>query len=76
MFRSVGWVVGIGGFHLIVVFTNIILPPDDLRLWTVGLFQEGELFSEYDGWTVLKKLSYVLYDFLTSNVDSAIISAF
>ncbi len=27
------------GFNVIAVFTNTIPPPDDLRPWTVGLFQ-------------------------------------
>ena len=50
------------GYNVIAVFTNTIPPPDDLRPWAVGLFQESELFGFYRDWTVLTKLSYVLDD--------------
>jgi tellurite methyltransferase len=50
------------GYNVIAVFTDTIPPPDDLRPWVLGLFQEGELFTYYSDWTVLTKLSYILDD--------------
>lgn len=50
------------GYNVVVVFTDAIPPPDDLRLWMIGLFREAELFSYYSDWTVLTALSYVLDD--------------
>jgi tellurite methyltransferase len=51
-----------GGYNVIAVFTDTLPPPDDLRPWALGLFQEGELFSFYSDWNVLTKLSYILDD--------------
>ena len=51
-----------GGYHVMVVFTDALPAPEDLRLWMAGLFHEGELFGFYSDWTVLTKLSYVLED--------------
>ena len=44
---------------MITVFTDTIAPPDDLRPWMLGPFQEGELFGFYSDWDILTKLSYV-----------------
>ena len=51
-----------GGWNVVVVFTNALPPPDDLKEFHLGLFREGELFEFYDGWDVLLKESYVLED--------------
>ena len=50
------------GYNVVAVFTNTLPPPDDLRPWMVGLFQEDELFSFYSDWSILTRLSYVLDD--------------
>ena len=50
------------GYNVIAVFTNTIPPPEDLRPWMLGLFQEDELFGFYSDWTILTRLSYVLDD--------------
>ncbi len=50
------------GYNVIVVFTDIIPPPEDLKDFHVGLFREGELFKLYDDWDVILKKSYVLED--------------
>jgi tellurite methyltransferase len=51
-----------GGFHVVAVFTNVMEPPEDLRQWTLGLFNEGELFATYGDWRIIEKKSYVLED--------------
>lgn len=50
------------GYNVIVVFTDRILPPDDLKDFTIGLFHEGELFEFYKGWRIILQQSYVLED--------------
>lgn len=45
-----------------VVFTDTIPPPDDVRPWMVGLFEESEIFNFYTDWNVLTKRSYILDD--------------
>ncbi len=50
------------GYHVVVVFTDVLPPPEDLHPWMKGLFKEGELFSLYSDWSALVKLSYVLDD--------------
>lgn len=50
------------GINVVVVFTNIIPPPDDLRDLCVGLFEEEELFNLYEDWNILMKNSYILKD--------------
>lgn len=51
-----------GGYNVVVVFTDILPPPDDLRDFHVGLFREGELFDFYNDWRIVQKLSYILHD--------------
>lgn len=51
-----------GGYHVVAVFTNALEPPEDLRPWTVGLFNEGELFTIYSDWRILETKSYILED--------------
>ena len=51
-----------GGYNVVVVFTDIIPPPDDLKDFHVGLFSEGELFEFYHDWEVLLRRSYILED--------------
>jgi len=50
------------GYNVIVVFTDSLPPPEDLRPWMKGLFTEGELFGLYSDWRVLTALSYILED--------------
>lgn len=52
----------VGGYNVIVVFTNALPPPDDLKDFHVGLFREGELFEFYNDWDVLLRQSYILED--------------
>ncbi len=51
-----------GGYHVVAVFTNSLEPPEDLRQWTLGLFNEGELFASYRDWRIIQEKSYVLED--------------
>jgi len=51
-----------GGYNIIVVFTDEIPPPDDLRDFCLGLFREGELFSIYADWNIILQKSYVFED--------------
>lgn len=51
-----------GGYNVVVVFTDTLEPPEDLRPWTVGLFREGEIFQAYEGWLLTHRESYVLSD--------------
>ena len=57
-----------GGYNLLVVFTDLIPPPDDLKDFHVGLFREGELFEFYADWDVLLKRSYLLEDEHPGNI--------
>ena len=51
-----------GGINVVVVFTDTVSPPDDLRDFCLGLFREGELFSLYSDWEVLLQRSYIFED--------------
>jgi len=51
-----------GGYNVIVVFTDAIPPPDDLRDFCLGLFREGELFSLYADWQIVLQQSYTFED--------------
>lgn len=51
-----------GGYNVIAVFTDTIPPPDDLKDFTIGLFQEGELFEKYQGWQIILQKSYIKED--------------
>ena len=51
-----------GGFNVVVVFTDTLPPPDDLKEFCLGLFREGELFSMYSDWEVLLRQSYTIED--------------
>ena len=50
------------GFNIIVVFTNKLPPPEDLRPFHVGLFDEGELYDFYQDWEIVESRSYILED--------------
>jgi tellurite methyltransferase len=57
-----------GGYNVLVVFTDTIPPPEDLKAFHVGLFREGELFEFYDDWDVLLRRSYILEDEHPGNI--------
>ncbi|MFC1953328.1 methyltransferase domain-containing protein [Chloroflexota bacterium] len=46
-----------GGFHNIGVFTDTLPEPEDQRGLMVGLFKEGELFTYYNEWEIIKTKS-------------------
>ena len=50
------------GYNVVAVFTDALPPPDDLRPFMAGLFREGELREQYQGWNVRDYRSYVLED--------------
>ena len=51
-----------GGFNVVVVFTDTLPPPDDLKEFCLGLFREKEIFSMYSDWEVLLQRSYTIQD--------------
>lgn len=51
-----------GGYNVVVVFTNALPPPEDLRTLAIGPFEEGEIFASYAGWRFLRRESYILDD--------------
>jgi tellurite methyltransferase len=51
-----------GGYHVMVVLTDSIPPPEDLAPYCVALFKDGELLTYYDDWTVLMSKSWVKED--------------
>lgn len=51
-----------GGYNVILVFTNELPPPEDLKKFMIGLYNEGELFKEYGDWNIVKEISYILHD--------------
>ncbi len=51
-----------GDVNVVVVFTDRIPPPDDLKEFCLGLFREGEVFSMYSDWEVELQQSYTLED--------------
>ena len=51
-----------GGLNVVVVFTDTLPPPEDLREFCVGLFHEGEVFSLYSDWEVVRRQSYTIHD--------------
>ncbi len=51
-----------GGYNVIVVFTDAIPPPDDLKDFCLGLLHEGELFSLYGNWQIVLQQSYTFED--------------
>jgi len=57
-----------GGYNVVVVFTDIIAPPEDLKDFHLGLFFEGELFEFYDDWDVLLRKSYIVEDEHPGNI--------
>ena len=50
------------GYNIIVVFTNKLPPPEDLRPFHVGLFNEDELYDFYRDWKIIESRSYILED--------------
>lgn len=57
-----------GGYNVVVVFTDAIPPPDDLKAFHLGLFREGELFEFYEDWEMLVRSSYILEDEHPGNI--------
>ena len=51
-----------GGMNVVVVFTDRIPPPDDLKDFCLGLFREGEVFSLYSDWETLLQQTYTFED--------------
>jgi tellurite methyltransferase len=51
-----------GGINVVVVFTDRIPPPDDLKDFCLGLFREGEVFSLYSDWEIMLQQSYTKKD--------------
>lgn len=51
-----------GGFNVVVVFTDTLPPPDDLKEFCLGLFREKEIFSMYSDWEVVLQKSYIIQD--------------
>jgi tellurite methyltransferase len=51
-----------GGINVVVVFTDTIPPPDDLKDFCLGLFREGEVFSLYSDWVTLLQQTYTFDD--------------
>jgi tellurite methyltransferase len=51
-----------GGFNVVVVFTDTLPPPDDLKEFCLGLFREKEVFSMYSDWEILLDQSYIIHD--------------
>ena len=51
-----------GGYNAITVFTDELPPVADMAELTLGLFREGELYEQYDGWEVVLRKSYVRDD--------------
>jgi len=56
------------GFNIVAVFTDLLPPPEDLRPFTLGLFREGELKSQYLSWNIVLCSSYILDDEHPGNV--------
>lgn len=50
------------GYNVVVVFTDEIEPPEDLRPWMIGLFKPDEIFAYYAGWLIREQQSYFLED--------------
>jgi tellurite methyltransferase len=57
-----------GGYNVVVVFTDVLPPPDDLKEFHVGLFRENELFDFYKDWRIVQKQSYILHDEHPGNI--------
>ena len=51
-----------GGTNVVAVFTDTLPPPSDLAEHCLGLFKEGELFSQYIGWDIILQKSYTFED--------------
>ena len=51
-----------GGFNVVVVFTDTIPPPDDLKEFCLGLFREKEVFLMYSDWELVLQQSYTIQD--------------
>ena len=46
------------GYNVVVVFTDAIPPPEDLKDFCLGLSRESELFSLYADWQTVLHQSY------------------
>ncbi len=51
-----------GGYNVVVVFTDTLPPPEDLKPFHIGIFWEGELFDFYSDWEIILQRSYILED--------------
>jgi tellurite methyltransferase len=49
----------INGYNIIAVFTDSMIPPDDIRDLVIGPFKEDELFDLYQGWRILLQKVYL-----------------
>lgn len=52
----------IGGVNVIVVFTDLISPPDDLSPFLKGLFKDSEIKDLYSDWDIEMFKSYIFED--------------
>jgi tellurite methyltransferase len=68
LFREMKANTKMGGYNVVVIFTDSLPPPDDLKDFHVGLFREGELFDFYKDWRIVEKQSYVLHDEHPGNI--------
>jgi tellurite methyltransferase len=50
------------GLNIMQIFTNVIPASLDIAPYVKGLADEGELFSMYKGWEVLRSRSYIFED--------------
>jgi len=57
-----------GGINVVAVFTDRLTPPDDLKDFCIGLFQEGELFQLYADWETILNKSYTFEDRHPGNI--------
>ncbi len=51
-----------GGINLVLVFSDSIPVPDDMKDMAGDMFKEGELFEMYDDWKIISQESYVKED--------------
>jgi tellurite methyltransferase len=52
----------IGGLNIFQIFTNKVAASSDIAPFAVGLADEGELFSLYQGWEIIRSKSYIFED--------------
>lgn len=52
----------LGGYNIIVIFTDVEKIPEDLAEAMVGVFQEGEIKEYYNDWEIVDYQSYIFRD--------------